>query len=112
MQLTDPTQITALQSLDFGSVYSSDGREHPLTGVTPVYVSSPDVNPTADPTMVNTTGTIAPASGSTPSVGSSVVSSVVSSLVPSLPPHFGARAIVAVVAIGILLIVVARLVLK
>lgn len=27
----DPTRLTALQSLDFGSVYTADGREHPVT---------------------------------------------------------------------------------
>ena len=31
--MIDPTHLVAVQSLDFGSVYTSDGREHPLTGL-------------------------------------------------------------------------------
>ena len=32
----DPLNTTALESLDFGSVYSPDGREHPVNAQTPV----------------------------------------------------------------------------
>lgn len=53
----DPTNLTALHSLDFGNVYSPDGREHPILGLTPVSFGSPlDPQPTepATPSVVDT----------------------------------------------------------
>ena len=32
----DPTHTTALEFADFGSYYTPDGREHPITGQTPL----------------------------------------------------------------------------
>lgn len=83
----DPLNFTALESLDFGEVYTPDGRAHPFDANTPVnvsYVSSP-----GGP------------GGATP----------LTALFPSLavPQHFGARLAVGVLAIGVLLIVAFRL---
>jgi hypothetical protein len=108
--MLDPTHTIGLQSLDFGSVYSSDGREHPLLALTPVFRQDSSQLATSQPTSTSGTDPASTAlgvvSGALPSPGS-----IASSFLPSLPPHFGARVAVGVIAIAILLIVVARLIL-
>lgn len=49
----DPTANLALHFNDYGSVYTPDGREHPITGQTPVIFSTapnPQPPPPADAT--------------------------------------------------------------
>jgi hypothetical protein len=41
--MINPLNLTSLMSLDLGDIQSSDGRSHPLTAMTPAYVSqAPD----------------------------------------------------------------------
>lgn len=60
----DPTHLTALHSLDLGSIYSDDGREHPITGFTPVYFEPADA--TDVPQVALPTATTAGATVQTP----------------------------------------------
>lgn len=93
-----------LQSLDLGDIHSPDGRAHPLTALTPVVVteSAPvvDVHPTTVSGGASTGPSYTPAGLSLPGV-----------LSPSswLPEHAGARLAVGLLALGLLLIVAARL---
>lgn len=91
--MLDPLHTTALESLDFGDVLSPDGRAHPVTANTTVYPVDPGV--TQQPTT--------PASNPVGTVGSWAISQLFTD------NHIGARAVVGILAIGILLIVVFRL---
>lgn len=121
----DPTFFTSMQSLDLGSVYTPDGREHPITALTPMYsISSPSdvagVSLPADP------GNGTSSQSGTPGLpGSSTVDGWLNKIFGTTPQdpmgigngavaavasgHYGARFAVGILAIGILLIVVARL---
>lgn len=106
---TDPLNLTSLHSLDFGSVYSPDGREHPITALTTVYPMYSDAGPSdVQPPL--------PSSGSSTTTPGGTIVPISwpdwKSFLPSLPPHFGARLVVGLVAIGIILIVAARLTLR
>lgn len=97
--MLDPTFTTSLHFSDFGSVYSADGREHPVTAMTPVY----SVNDSERVPVTN-----APAGA------------VTTPMVPVgwpdwLKPdflkdqHIGARFVVGVVAVGLILVVALRI---
>lgn len=92
----DPLHTTALESLDFGDVLSPDGRAHPVTANTAVY-------PIIDPGTAQQPTVTAPASNPVGTVGSWLTTSFFTD------NHIGARAVVGILAIGILLIVVFRL---
>lgn len=97
----DPTHFTALHSTDAGSVFSADGREHPVTALTPVVVTTETGAPVGSPPVDHRPwNPLDPSTwyqGGVPGV-------------PGLPSHFGVRFVVGLVAIGILFIVVFRLV--
>lgn len=98
----DPTYQTGLLSLDFGSVQSPDGRDHPVTAMSPAYRLSP--------TEVETLSKQARLTASSAGVDASAAGvPSISALVPHLPAHFGARLAVSVVAVGLILIVAWRL---
>lgn len=84
---------TALQSFDLGSVYSKDGRDHPVTSLIPVRLDAETVQTAA----AGVKEAVAQNAGmfSNPF---------------KLPEHAGARAVVGLIAIGIILIIVWRLV--
>lgn len=86
---------TALLSTDFGSVYSKDGREHPVTSLIPVKLDAETVTQAASNVKQN----LQQAGFGLPSLNPF-----------KLPEHFGARAVVGIIAIGIILLVVWRLV--
>lgn len=97
--MTDPLHLTALHSLDFGSVYSADGREHPVTAFTPVFQmeDSGAVSSDVQPPL--------PSSGSS----TTPVNYWPDWLTPKVPEHIGARVIVGIIAIGLIFIVAFRL---
>lgn len=95
-----PVSDTALHSLDFGEVLSPDGRAHPLDALTPITVyTAPAAGPTAP-----VSGTTGPGNAS----GTTLAGFGLPSL-PSFPSHFGARFVVGVVGVGLVLIVAWRL---
>lgn len=104
--MIDPLHLTALHSLDFGSVYSADGREHPITAFTPVFqmedsgAVSSDVQP---PLPSSGSSTTTPGGTLTP------VNYWPDWLTPKVPEHIGARVIVGIIAIGLIFIVAFRL---
>lgn len=102
--MLNPMDLTALHSLDFGNVYSLDGREHPVTATTPVYAV--DVPPLTSP---DTVGVNSSPSGPTGTTAGGTLTQA-SFGWPSLPSHIGARTVVGILAVGILLIVVFRLI--
>lgn len=106
MQFLDPTFTTALESFDFGSVFSPDGRDHPMTATTPVNVvpSDPGMTPVQGPGSL-------PASPLPGVPGGEIISGLAAagtSLTMSVR-HLGARVVVGVIGIGLLLIVGWRL---
>lgn len=115
--LPDPTHVTALHSLDFGTVHSSDGRAHPLNAMTPITVETvPDV---VDP-GVATSATVTAAGpcdafvfGSPAWIGCQAATHGVATpadiAAKFLPSHAIARIVVIVLAIGILFIVAWRI---
>lgn len=76
----NPVNQVGLLSLDFGSIISPDGRDHPLTALTPIssarfadfspVLTNASDNPAADPTSGGTGNPAAPA---TPVPGGSTV---------------------------------------
>lgn len=97
----DPTWTVGLMSSDLGNVYSSDGREHPVLGLTPVY---PATLPTA-PASIDT-GT-QPSTVSNASFGVGDLWATITGFFSAR--HVGARVVVAVVGIGLVFIVALRL---
>lgn len=94
--LYDPTSTVALQSLDFGNVYSADGREHQVTALTPVVAV--DVPGVLAGSSTSSTPTI-PAGFSAGDLWDTLTGKY----------HIGARLVIGVVAIGLILIVAFRL---
>lgn len=99
-----PSSDLALHFLDLGSVYTPDGREHPVTSLSLPFLANltnPSMsqpsssNPNDPPSTYPATGQTSQAAFSLPSL--------------SFPSHIGARLVVIVVALIILAIVVARL---
>lgn len=91
----DPMQTTALHFLDFGSWYSPDGREHPITGLTPI---APD-------TIAAPTATVA--ATTTANAASNTSDGIVDKLLDKLlgkAKNIGGR--LAIGALAVLLIVV------
>lgn len=91
-------------------MFSSDGREHPITGLTPIAIDIPSFDlPDAGAQVAAQT----PSAGGTSVVNAGGTltqpSSWLSWLLPSPPQHFAVRAVVGVIAIGIVLIVALRL---
>lgn len=84
---------TALQSFDLGSVYSKDGRDHPVTSLIPVRLDAETVTQAA--------GAAREAVAQNAGMFSNPF---------KLPEHAGARAVVGLIAIGIILLVVWRLI--
>jgi hypothetical protein len=109
--MIDPTATTALHSLDFGSVYTPDGREHPVTAFTlPFFANLPSLggnqpsnsqptssNPVDPPSTYPATGPNAPTNAGFHIPGL------------SWPEHFGTRVVVGLVGLIVLTIVVVRL---
>lgn len=91
---TNPTFLGAFSSLDFGSIQSADGREHPVVATTPIYTTGQQQPTATDPTS-----------------GVDVNASL-GSFFPSFslwPQHFTARVVVGIIAVIILAIVVVRI---
>lgn len=108
----DPTAMTALHSFDFGSVYSPDGREHPVTSYSlPFLANLPNVG-AAQPSnsQPSSSDPVDPPS-TYPATGPNTPAQNASFSIPFFhaPSHFGARLVVVLVGIVILAIVVARL---
>jgi hypothetical protein len=95
----DPTFYTALHSLDFGSVQSPDGRDHYLDANTPVSVVNSPIPDVVD------AGNIIPSL----KIPSPFDVTGVKPNTSFIPAHFGARAAVGVLAIGLLIVVAFRL---
>lgn len=118
--MINPTNFTALQSLDFGSVYTPDGREHPVTAFSLPFLANltnpANSQPTSSyaidpPTTYPATGVNVPAQGSATSQAtlSNANFDLGGMVAKFTPAHFGARLVVGIVAIIILAIVVVRL---
>lgn len=91
--MLDVRQWIGLESIDFSDMLSPDGRAHPLTANTPVSVTSP-LGTVALHTDANISSVANPLAG----------------LLPKLPAHALARTVVIVLAIGVLLLAVWRLI--
>jgi len=101
----DPTFTTALQSLDMGSVYSADGREHPVLGVTPISIMT---QPTSTTTVDQST--VSPATGPNTPGSSQFASFDISSLWGfAQNKHIGARFVIGVLALIIFAIAISRI---
>jgi hypothetical protein len=109
--MIDPTHLTALHSLDFGSVYSADGREHPLTAFTPVYQME-DSGAVSSDVQAPLPSSSSGASTTTPGGTLTPANYWPDWLTPKVPTHIGARVVVGLIAIGIILIVALRLTLR
>jgi hypothetical protein len=118
----DPTRATALESLDFGSVYTPDGREHPVTALSLPFLANltnpqfsqptssspidpPSTYPATGPNLSSsslnlnaaTAGTVAPGVSAGPfHIG--------------LPQNFGARLALGVLAILIIAIIIFKMI--
>ena len=106
--MIDPLALTSIHALDFGSVYTPDGREHPVTGISLPFLSQQLTNSqpsSSNPVDVPTTY---PATG--PNVPP--VSQMWGWLNPDFAKdsHLGARFVVGLVGLIILAIVVARII--
>jgi hypothetical protein len=101
MPQLDPTWEVGLLSSDFGNVYTPDGREHPVLGITPVgqTVATPSISATTAPAQTANVG-LGPFSSINPFSG-------IGSLLTD--HHIGARVIVGIVGIGLVFIVALRL---
>lgn len=93
--MLDPLHTTALESLDFGDVLSPDGRAHPMTANTSIYPVDPVSATPVDP-------------GTQSGAQAVLAGETLFGLFKT--QHIAARTVVGLVAIGILLIVVVRLV--
>lgn len=111
----NPESYTALQSLDFGSVYTPDGREHPVTAFSLPFLanltnpsnSQPSSSYAIDPpSTYPATGVNVPQQGSATTQASFDVGGMISKYTPK---HLGARFVVGLVALIILTIVLVRL---
>jgi len=105
------THTTALHSLDFGDMYSPDGRAHPITALIPIELR--EVPPVANvsPTVVGPDAVTSPQVAPPPANSSAILTSVGGAIVDKLlPQHIGARLVVGIIAVGIILLVVWRLV--
>lgn len=107
---SDPTSQGLIPYFDFGSVYSPDGREHPVTGQTPVYatqtsaVATPPISGQGQGTPMQNVALGFPDLGG----------KIKEWLTPDFmkwwkKQHFGARAIALVIAIFLILIAAFRL---
>lgn len=120
--LIDPTQWVGLASADFGDVFSADGRAHPVTALTPLSLISKGFDDGAQPAQTD------PSQGTDPMTGASTAAGIGAALPPvsgvagsidlnplhhlgpfSVPAHFGARFVIGVIAVGLVLIVAFRL---
>jgi hypothetical protein len=118
----DPTRTTALESLDFGSVYTPDGREHSVTALTLPFLANltnpqmsqpsssnpvdpPSTYPATGPNLSQPQLNLNAATASSPQTG---ISAGPFSL--TLPQNFGARIAVAVVAILVIAVLVWKIV--
>lgn len=109
--MIDPTATTAVHSFDFGSLYTPDGREHPVTAFTlPFLAGLP--SPFSEPSnsQPSSSNPVDPPS-TYPATGPNVSNASFGLGLPSLsmPSHFGTRVVVGLVGIIVLAIVVARL---
>lgn len=105
----DPTHTTALEFSDFGSYYTPDGREHPITGQTPLAplptigeaVSAARAGAAAGAAAVSTSAAASPSD-----FGDKLWEWLKSKLIPE---HLKARAVVGFIAVVLILIVAFRL---
>lgn len=109
--MIDPTATTALHSFDFGSVYTPDGREHPITSFSlPFLANLPTFAPQPSNSQPSSSDPVDPPT-TYPATGPNTPAQNASFNIPflSAPSHFGARLVVGLVGIVVLAIVVARL---
>lgn len=102
--MLDPTWLTSRYLADFGSVYTPDGREHPVTATTPAYFTQRDSVREAPP--------LPPESPVAQSVQSqNVALGWPTWLTPDFleGKHLAARAVVIVLAVALIIIVAFRL---
>lgn len=108
----DPTQTTSLEFSDFGSWYSPDGREHPITGQTTVSALPPLSSVAA--AVASGSSTAQQQQQSTPASNTSssddgFIDKLLGKLFDKLAPqHIKARLVVGIIAVILLLIVAAR----
>jgi len=101
-----PEWITAVHSIDLGSVYTPDGREHPVIGPTIPFLANLSQPTSSSPVDPPTTY---PATGpNTPSIGSQFTLANFLG-VPQAPSHLGARLVVTIAGLIILTVVLVRL---
>lgn len=105
------SHTTALHSLDFGDVYSSDGRAHPITALIPVEIREEPATVNVSPTVVPAGSASSPQVAPPPADPSAILTGIGGAIADKVfPQHIGARLVVGVIAVGIILLVVWRLV--
>ena len=109
MIYADPTTTVDYEFADFGSIYSPDGREYPLTGQATFSALRPLLSVSPQPQTINQQAQQQAGKAETDGTPAWVQKILDKLFDKIIPKHIGARLIVGTIAVVLLVVVAVRL---